>query len=124
MYIWHMGKYLLFLIGFLVLSSCENDKVPIIQNVTCQLKDTVSYAQDIAPILTANCFPCHQYPGSGGINLDNYTNSKSIALSGQLVQSIIHDPNYVTMPPPPQKELDSCQIKDIKQWVAQGCLDN
>lgn len=119
-----MKKYVLFLVAFTLLSSCENDKVPIIQPISCELKDTVSYTQDIAPILTANCFPCHQYPGAGGINLDSYSNSASIALSGQLVQSIIHDTNYVIMPPPPQNELDSYQVKAIKRWVAQGCLDN
>ncbi len=121
-----MKKYLFIVGTFLLISSCKKDKVPSpkVVPVNCQLEDTISYANQIQPILNNNCLPCHQYPGSGGINLDTYLNVKSIALSGQLVQSIIHDTNYIIMPPLPQNQLDSCQIKTVKRWVLQGCLEN
>lgn len=109
---------------------CTKSKVPV--PITpfsptpsnCQLADSISYIQTISPILNANCNSCHQYPGSGSISLDSYPNVKIFAQSGQLVQAIIHDPNNVIMPPPPHKELDSCQIKAIKLWILQGSQDN
>ena len=105
--------------------ACNKDKVnnQISQN-NCVEGDSVSFNQVIAPVLSNNCLPCHQSPGSGGINLDNYNDIKNQALSGQLVQSIIHDTNYIIMPPPPLKELDSCDIKRIKLWILQGCHFN
>ena len=89
-----------------------------------QIKDSVSFTEDVSSIIIPKCTPCHQYPGTGGINLDSYENIKLQAQSGQLVQSIIHDTNYVIMPPPPLIGLDSCQIKSIKRWITQGCLNN
>lgn len=109
---------------------CTKSKVPIpIEPISpipsnCQLADSISYSQTVSPILNVNCNSCHQYPGSGSISLDSYSNVSIFAKSGQLVQSIIHDTNYVIMPPPPHKGLDSCQIKAIKLWVLQGCQDN
>jgi len=115
---------LLFFAAIFILGACKKEKTsaqPILTN--CQISDSISYMSDVKSILDANCIPCHQYPGAGGINLDSYNESKNVALSGQLVQSIIHDTNYVIMPPPPQKQLDSCQIKTIKKWIEQGCME-
>jgi hypothetical protein len=108
-----------------LLCSCIREKVknPTIIAVPCEVKDTLTYQGQIAPILSQNCFPCHVYPGSGGINMDNFTDVKAVALSGMLVQSIIHDTTYVIMPPPPQKLLDSCDIKRIKRWIQTGCRE-
>jgi len=106
--------------------SCKHEKVknPLIPVAPCEeVKDTLTYQGQIAPILSQNCFPCHVYPGSGGINMDNFTDVKAVALSGMLVQSIIHDTTYVIMPPPPQKLLDSCDVKRIKRWIQTGCKE-
>lgn len=113
------------ILGVYQFSSCTKDKVESLTSLNaCDLKDSVSFKNVINPILTNNCMPCHQTPGTGGINLDAYTDIKNFANSGQLVQSIIHDTNYIIMPPPPQKELDSCQVKAIKNWILQGCQNN
>ena len=120
-------KYYLISVGTIALfcfSGCKKDKVqyqsPSI--ICCELADSITYSKNINQILTNNCLPCHQYPGAGGINLDNYSDAKAIALSGQLYHSVIHDSNYVIMPPPPQTELDSCNIIAIKNWITQGCI--
>ena len=105
--------------------SCKHEKVknPVMTSVPCEVQDTLTYQGQIAPILSQNCFPCHVYPGSGGINMDNFTDVKAVALSGMLVQSIIHDTTYVIMPPPPQKLLDSCDVERIKRWIQTGCKE-
>ncbi|MGZ3900904.1 MAG: c-type cytochrome domain-containing protein [Bacteroidia bacterium] len=94
--------------------------------VLCSFQSNViiSYSNTINPILQANCLPCHATPGSGGINLDSYSTVAATAQSGQLYQAIIHDTTYVIMPPPPQKQLDSCQVKAIWLWTKQGRLNN
>lgn len=109
-----------------ILVGCTREKVKPISIIPapCILSDSVNYSMQVAPILTSHCLPCHAYPGSGGINLDNYLDSKAIAQSGMLIQSIIHDTNYVIMPPPPHAPLDSCQIKVLKRWVDTGCLEH
>jgi hypothetical protein len=121
-------KHVPFLIAIVfLLVNCSKDKVPVpivLNTSDCHYPDNISYSQTISPILTNNCNSCHTYPGSGSINLDSYSNVKLVAQSGQLVQSVIHDTNYVIMPPPPRIGLDSCEIKALKIWIQQGCQNN
>jgi mono/diheme cytochrome c family protein len=89
-------------------------------------KDSVvAYTTTVKYILQTNCLPCHEYPGTGGINLDTYNSAVSIANGGELLQVITNtDSNNVTMPPYPQKHLDSCEIKAINLWIKHGCSLN
>ncbi|MEI6020961.1 MAG: hypothetical protein WCR21_07515 [Bacteroidota bacterium] len=68
--------------------------------------------------------PCHAIPGSGGINLDTYEQCKATAKSGQLIPVVMFSPGNTFMPPPPQRSLDSCEIKALNLWIKQGCLLN
>lgn len=68
--------------------------------------------------------PCHAKPGSGGINLDTYEQCKATAQSGQLIPVVMYSPGNTFMPPPPQRSLDSCEIKGLNLWIKQGCLLN
>lgn len=120
-----MKRLIYLCFGFSILMyGCAKDKVKnVIPSNNCSQLDSITYTNDVQIILNSNCLPCHQYPGAGGINLDSYNESKNVALSGQLLQSVIHDTNYVIMPPPPVKSLDSCEVKIIKRWLAQGCKE-
>lgn len=90
---------------------------------TCSVPDptSLSYSTHIATLMQNYCFPCHASPGSGGINLDNYNDVKAQAQSGDLLSVIIGGPQQITMPPPPKKQLDSCEIKVIDLWIQRGC---
>ncbi len=94
--------------------------------VGCSYTSTskVTYNTNIKNILHNNCSPCHDAPGSGGINLDSYEPSVALAKSGELLQVVAYIPGEVSMPPPPQKQLDSCEIKALTLWIKEGCPQN
>ncbi|HBW86117.1 MAG TPA: hypothetical protein DEF82_05080 [Crocinitomicaceae bacterium] len=105
----------------ILLIGCTKDKVNNSNDNSCNLPNEITFSQNVSQILAQSCYPCHQTPGSGGINLDNYLDVKNQALSGQLVHSISNDSSYIIMPPPPMNGLDSCQANTIKKWISQGC---
>jgi len=111
---------------FFCFFSCEKDKVPtpVVTNTTCVLNDTVSFQNEVFPLISHYCTSCHSYPGSGGVNLDSYAGVQSFAVTGQLYPTLLHDPNGIIMPPLPAVGLDSCEVKLIKRWIDQGALNN
>lgn len=103
----------------------KESKPPVVMNKCAfQSGDIISYSITIKKIFSDNCYPCHQTPGSGGINLDNYSALKTAILSGNVMPTIVYNPGNIQMPPPPQKMLDSCHIKAINLWISQGTLNN
>jgi hypothetical protein len=80
----------------------------------------VNYTDDVKKIFDNNCLPCHAKPGSGGINLDTKESCEAALKSGQIIPVIILSPGNIMMPPPPQKALDSCEIKALNLWLKQG----
>ncbi len=93
---------------------------------TNQVCDTVSmsYVTNIVPILSVNCVGCHSGASpEGGLDLSNYTNVKAQVDSGKLLGAIEHFLGYVAMPYNTAK-LSSCKISEIRNWVAEGALDN
>ena len=113
--------------------SCTNKKLnippgspssPLIDN-SCKYKSNsiISYSVTVSPILMNNCMPCHSSPTS--FAMDDYASVKATAQSGQLMTVVTNTiPLTVTMPPPPQRHLDSCEIKALNLWISQGCLNN
>jgi uncharacterized membrane protein len=82
------------------------------------------YGANIATILSSNCTGCHAGAGaSGGIDLSNYNNVKTLAANGRLVGAVTHAPGYSPMPQGAAK-LSECQLTQIKKWVAAGALNN
>jgi hypothetical protein len=118
-----------YVISFFCLVSCTKKigyppvPIPVVDN-SCQYKSNsvISYSLCISPILMANCMPCHSSPSA--FSFDSYQPVKAAAQSGELIHAVMNDPNFVTMPPPPNKALDSCQIKALNLWLAQGCKNN
>ena len=88
--------------------------------VPCVVPDNVSYANDIVPILEANCYDCHTTSSnSSGVLLDNYDALVFYAQNGYLYGNITHAPGYNPMPDGGGK-LSDCTIATIKKWIDSG----
>lgn len=96
------------------------------KTISCEYNSAsiVSYSATVSNIFKSYCISCHASPGAGGINLDSYQSCSDFSKSGQLIPVIVYDPNNIQMPPPPLKMMDSCQVKALSLWIAQGCLNN
>lgn len=121
----HMKK--LFVLSLVVMFfSCEKEHVSpkTTEYVPCVISDSVSFQSEVFPIISDYCMPCHSNPGAGGVNFDTYAEILPFALSGQLVQTLMHDTTGIIMPPLPSNGPDSCGVKTIKRWIEQGALNN
>ena len=127
-----MKNYYLLIVTIIIVS-CTKQKVqpqnntnPTSSGFNCDKNSSVvSYSSNILPLFQNKCNNCHSTPGSGGINLDSYSFIKQTMLGGQIIPVVINtDTTSIIMPPPPRKHLDSCEIKMLNLWMAQGCLNN
>jgi mono/diheme cytochrome c family protein len=100
----------------------------------------VSYKNDVAPILAANCASCHVpgQPGyiASGLDLGSYdslmkgTKFGQVVIPGDPLTSALvmliegrADPS-LKMPHGGAKPLTSDEIKTIRRWVKQGAKNN
>lgn len=86
---------------------------------------SVTYSQDIKPIMDAKCNKCHATGSSlgAGIVLDTYAGLSGTAQSGRLLGAVRHESGYKFMPKNENK-LDDCSILKLEIWVADGSPDN
>lgn len=108
----------IFIIVSCVACSKANDATP-----ACKADGTtsISYQNDIVPILKANCLQCHDAANHfGGIVLATYADVEFSARVGELYGTIQGD--YPSMPK--GGKLTACEIATIKQWIDQGIKDN
>ena len=108
----------------------------------------VSFANDVLPILEANCVECHDLAGEGvatsGLNLSDYkgvlqgTRSGVVAVPNSSESSVLYlvvahqiDPqiqmprnNRDALVEGRDPSLNEEEIKTIQDWVDQGALDN
>ena len=111
------------LIAILFLASCYYDGE---SNSICAVPTSPSLANDVRPILSANCYSCHstQNKGSGGnIDLQDYTGLKVVVDNGKLVCAVKHLSCAIAMPRDGNK-LDDCSIQKIETWVNKGGSNN
>ena len=125
--------FLLLLIGSFW-SSCKKDDLFTLQGGDCDtctaVCDTafeVSYANDIVPILEADCYVCHNafsapVEAEGNV-LEGYSNLLPYAQDGRLMGTITHADGYPAMPQDDDK-LSDCKIARIEAWIRQGALNN
>jgi hypothetical protein len=117
---------LTFLLSVLIISSCYYDKEQLLYGGgTCtDTTGTVSYSQNIVPLLQQYCYSCHSgnFP-SGNITMGTHTTDKTTGLNGSLYGSINHSAGYSPMPQGTAK-MGSCEIAKIKKWIDTGMLNN
>lgn len=89
----------------------------------CDTTSTMSYQNHITPIIESNCINCHSGAGANAdVHLDSYSGVYDAATSGQLVGATWHESGYTAMPP--NYQLDSCSLVQIKKWVLAGAPNN
>jgi hypothetical protein len=104
--------------------SCNYDAEDVLYgNKICETT-SMSYKEDISPIITQNCFACHRNNSTiSSLSLEGYDNLLSQVESGSLVGTIKHLSGYSPMPQGLSKMSD-CNISKIEAWIAQGALNN
>jgi hypothetical protein len=106
----------------------------------CAGEDTVSFSNEVKPILAANCFSCHQDGGAGyeasGFKMDTYkdlmqgTQYGPMILPGDAEGSNLvvlmegrADPS-IAMPHGKVERVPKRDIDTIRRWIDQGARDN
>jgi hypothetical protein len=120
-----MKATFLFIAGLITFSSCSialfsctREKVT---PVAAQCNDTISFSNDIMPILQANCIGCHdQGNASGGYDFSTYT---SVSANSNAILNSMKANGYQLMPIGGPALPDST-IQKITCWIEQGKLDN
>ncbi|MFM8596952.1 MAG: hypothetical protein ACKOBN_07670 [Flavobacteriales bacterium] len=102
----------------IVIISCSKDKVtPSALDCTT----TVSFSNDIMPIMQANCIGCHdQGNASGGYDFSSYT---AISANASAALGSMKSSGYQLMPIGGPALPDST-IQKLECWITQGKLDN
>lgn len=84
----------------------------------------VSFSATVFPTLKTYCTGCHSgATPSAGIDLNSHAAVKVYAANGKLLGSINHSAGYKPMPSSTSK-LGTCEISQIKAWIAEGTLNN
>jgi hypothetical protein len=113
----------------LCVASCEYDNIePALPDVNCDTPDTISYTNDIVPILNTYCGAlnnaCHtSVTASGNVILDLYAGVNYVALNGAMMSSITWDGHATPMPLTGGK-LSQCKINKIQRWISDGAPAN
>lgn len=121
----------LVLFAVVFIQSCKEDEVEEPAAV-CTTTD-MSYADDIAPIILANCSGCHSgdnptsgfvltsYPAmeyGGKLQVDSLGNSYLLTILNQT------DTAFSETFMPPNGKISSCDIDKITSWIMAGAPDN
>ena len=103
----------------LVTNSCKETS-----SVACNLPETVSYTENIAPLIEEKCFKCHAeevYKQKASRNkIYTYESLREKAEGGILMGSLTHQKGYIAMPYKMGKKIDTCSIALIGKWVTTG----
>lgn len=93
-------------------------------NLNCDECDTLNltYNNGIKSIIDLNCGNCHGATNpNAGLSLTNYTEVKDAFLNTQLLNRISNKPGVPVMPP--AGPMDSCKIKSLEIWFANGMIE-
>ena len=122
-----MKKIFPVILFIIVLTSCYYDKEAELYPGngafgSCDTLSTMSYANNIAPIMSSYCNSCHYSGNPTGWVLDTWAGVNSVA-STYLIGTIKHLQGYNAMPSGGGK-LDDCKIRQIELWVQSGAPNN
>lgn len=106
----------------------------------CGGEATVSFSQDVQPVLEQHCSECHQAGGKGeiasGLNLTSYAGLMTGTRNGPMViAGDVEGSNLVVliegradasikMPHGKDQPVSKEQIQTIRTWIAQGANNN
>jgi hypothetical protein len=110
------------ILGVFTMSSCKKDKVPVIEDCsTIGCSDTISFANQIMPMIQNYCVNCHK-PGnaSGGYSLSTYAEISDNA--GAILNSLYG--TSLQLMPQGGPALADTLIQQFSCWKCQGKLDN
>lgn len=111
-----------------VFTGCYNDNMDDVYPGAglfqpCDTMTVISYQQDIVPIIQNNCIACHSGAGANAdVHLDSYQGVYDVANVGLFTGVTWHEATYTPMPP--NYQLDSCSLVQIKKWVLAGAPNN
>jgi len=98
---------------------CTKDKAPNIEfDLTCS--DTISFSQDVMPIITDNCISCHDTGNSTGYT---FTTHSSISDNASDMLGAMRNEGFQLMPQGGPALPDSL-IKTFSCWIQNGKLNN
>jgi uncharacterized membrane protein len=114
--------------------------LPLLFLASCAREASVSYSEDVRPILQANCISCHEEGGSGyeasGFSMTSYddlmagTKYGPMILAGDSEGSNLvvlvegrADPS-ISMPHGNLDPISSKDIETIRRWIDQGAKRN
>jgi Planctomycete cytochrome C len=106
----------------------------------CQKEPTVSFAQDVKPIIDKYCIQCHQKGGKGyeasGFSMETYTDLMQGTRNGPMViagdsmgsNMLVlmegrADPT-IKMPHGSAVSVSKAEIETVRRWIDQGAMDN
>lgn len=131
-----MKSKLVFLVLSLIFFACQHK--PYIDDAThtlpiCDTHRTISYKYDVQPIIKANCYACHSaaQASTGALDLETFSVLKSYLNNGfrgdgiygsKLFHCMLHA--NLALPMPPTYKVDTCSLKLVYKWLADGGPQN
>lgn len=108
----------------LLSNGCYYDKEEeLYPTVECATAD-LSFQMDILPIITNNCYSCHDAASNfGGVVVEGYDQLKTYVDNGKLLGVIKQEAGFSPMPKNTAPLLD-CEIEKIQSWIEAGALNN
>lgn len=120
-------RLVIIFVTVILVTSCTKENEENLQSKINQpLCDTLNmtFAKDVLPIITLNCYSCHGNGNiQGGMNLDGFARIKRQVDNNLLLNVIKHSPGFSQMPQG-QPRLAQCDINKIEAWVNRGALNN
>jgi hypothetical protein len=112
----------------------KNDSKPTDVSCSSALPDSISFRQDVLPILAKCSLPaCHSgaHP-EGHLNLDSSMAYSQLREPGSGYLNALKPESsvlYITLtnssrPMPPTGQLPGCEIAILRKWMVQGSMDN
>lgn len=114
----------LIIMSLFLVSACYYDvEEDLYPNGTCDTAN-MSFAQDIQPVLSANCLACHSASqAQGNVVLETHADVLIYANNGKLLGSIRQQAGFVAMPQG-QPALSTCTQDRFAAWIADGAPNN
>ncbi|MEQ8323965.1 MAG: hypothetical protein RIC15_00160 [Vicingaceae bacterium] len=107
------------------LSSCYYDVEEELYPVGCDTS-SVSYSNDVVPVLVSSCYSCHAGAApTGGASFDDHASLTSVMgrTSAQFFCRIKFESGCNPMPQGGNK-LSDCSILKLETWYANGAANN